>query len=41
MSEQDAVEFLGMVGAAEVPVVEEKTGRLIGVASLSAMRDRT
>jgi chloride channel protein, CIC family len=41
MSEQDAVEILGMVGAAEMPVVEEKTGRLMGVASLSAMRDRT
>jgi H+/Cl- antiporter ClcA len=40
VSEQDAVELLSKAGAAELPVVEEKTGRLMGVARLGAGRER-
>jgi CBS domain-containing protein len=39
MSEQDALEFLSKEGAAELPVVEEKTGRLMGVARLGLGRE--
>jgi chloride channel protein, CIC family len=39
MSEQDAMDHLEKAGAAELPVLEETTGRLIGVARLAPTRE--